>query len=75
MYFGTPAGQRDKYCVCNSKLDSSRKTLRKRANNDITTVRTIGSRSRVKVRAILAATSLEVPEPPLLLPLVLRFCD
>jgi len=47
--------------------------LRKRANNDITTVRTMGSRSRVSVTAILAAMSLDAPLPEL--PLLLRFCD
>ncbi|EZA60980.1 hypothetical protein X777_08192, partial [Ooceraea biroi] len=48
-HFGTPAGQRDKYCACNSRLDSSRKMFRKRANNDMTTVSTMGSRNRTLV--------------------------
>lgn len=75
IYFNTPAGQRARYCVCNSKLDSSRNTLRKRASREITTVRTIGSRSLFKVPIILALASLdELPVVVLLLPLLLRFC-
>lgn len=75
IYFNTPAGQRVRYCVCNSKLDSSRNTLRKRARREITTVRTIGSRSLFKVPIILALASLDaLPVVVLLLPLLLRFC-
>lgn len=74
-YFGTTAGQRERYCACNSRLDSSRKTFRKRANNEITTVRTIGSRNLLSVPPMLAITSLEaLPVLVPLLPLLLRFC-
>lgn len=61
--------------MCNSRLDSSRKTLRKRANNEMTTVRTMGSRSLLRVPPILAITSLDaLPALVPLLPLLLRFC-
>ena len=62
--------------MCNSRLDSSRKTLRKRANNEITTFRTMGSRSLPRVAPILAITSRDAP-PALVVPLpplLLRFC-